>query len=375
MQIVHLFEPSVTTLAITMLVPFLYFGYHGKYWYDIKKQKAGDFILFIIALSLMAIVLLKAVFLWQKEAGNEYIYFTLLHLSPLLLTLLLVHFKNPLKDYIAKEQEHGGQEQSKKITVKPLNKQIEHIGWDDLIISDEIKLELLTVIELLRDPKTSGKYGVKVPKGIILSGPPGNGKTTIAKVIANTAGLNFFSFSADEVISKWVGESEKNLSALFHAAEKYRPAIIFIDEIDTIGRMRSGDGQQWSENLLNHFLQLIDGVYKSEGVYIVGATNRPDLIDSALKRSGRLNKEIIIYPPDFNSRVKLFRLYLGKLHLAQDVNIEALAEFTDGLSAADISSICNQAGLNSFQRESLQGKREYLVMREDLEKALRGYIG
>ena len=273
-------------------------------------------------------------------------------------------------------QQPGADQAVRPITLKPENKQIKHITWDDLIINPEIRTEILSVIELLRDPKISAKYGVKVPKGIILSGPPGNGKTTVAKVIANTAGLNFFSLSSDQVISKWVGESEKNLTQLFDAALKHRPSVLFIDEIDTIGRKRSGGegGAQWSENLLNHFLQLIDGIYEAQGVYVIGATNRPDLIDPALKRSGRLNREIEIPAPDYEARAKLFMLYLRKLNIAHDVDINSLAAATESMSASDIEGICNQAGINSYKRESSSGNRQYLVSFIDLENALVDFI-
>ncbi len=380
MIIVNYFEPGLLSLFLFQLLPLLYFPFHTRFWFDIKKQKMGDFVLICIAISLLVIVGLKLSFLIQGGASKTAIYFTLLHLLPLITTILIIRFKNPLNTYIASQKPAAGgnsQDPTTKnsaVEIRPQNHEIADITWDDLIIPNEIQVEILSVIELLRDPKTSAKYGVKIPKGIIFSGPPGNGKTTIAKVIAKTAGLNFFSFSADQVISKWVGDSEKNLSNLFNAANKYKPAIVFIDELDSIGRARSSGGEQWSENLLNHFLQLIDGVHNTEGIYIIGATNRPDLIDAALKRSGRLNKEIIIPQPDLNARLHLFQLYLKKLKLAEGVDVRILAKITEGLSAADISGICNQAGINSFKRETISGKREFSVSQLDLKNAIEQFL-
>jgi transitional endoplasmic reticulum ATPase len=251
-----------------------------------------------------------------------------------------------------------------------LNGKVEVITWRDIIIDEDVKRELQSVVELLKDPGTAERYGIKVPRGILLNGPPGTGKTTIAKVIANEAGLSFFSVQADEIISKWVGESEKNLSRLFHTAAKQAPSIIFIDEIDSIAKSRAEGNAQHSDNLLNHLLQLIDGVVSRDGVYIIGATNRADLVDVALKRGGRLNKVIEIPLPSQQAREQLFSMFLSKLPLSELVDTVRLAHLTDGRCAADIREICNQAGLNAFKRESTRGSRQYSVTARDLESAV-----
>ena len=266
-------------------------------------------------------------------------------------------------------------EPKKKGGIQPLNSQIEDIKWDDLIVNASLKEELMSVIELLKDPETATKYGIDVPKGILMNGPPGTGKTTLAKVIANTAELSFFVLQTDEIVSKWVGESEKNLSRLFKAAARHAPSVIFIDEVDSIGKNRAEGNAQHSDNLLNHMLQLIDGVIKRDGVYIIAATNRADLVDPALKRGGRLNKVIEVPLPDQEARKQLFELYLNRLKMDGRVNFEALARFTDGKAAADIKEICNQAGLNAYKRESKLGNKDFTVTANDIADAINEFMG
>ena len=369
------FSLSLTSLMIVFALPFLYFGYHAKYWYRPDQLRKFDFMLQVFCI-LLAVALFGKMIRIARE-GKEAVQLGLLHLGPIVLTLLIVaKSRGSFGSYFPtrKSGEKDTEAPKTNYLPKPSNDQIEALSWDNLIVNDSVKSELQSVIELLKDPKQASNYGIEVPKGILLNGPPGTGKTTVAKVIANTANLSFFVLKMDEVVSKWVGESEKNLSTLFQAATKHKPSVIFIDEVDSIGKQRSGGGQQWAENLLNHLLQLIDGVVKSEGLYIIAAKNRADLVDSALKRAGRLNKVIEIPLPSFEARMWLFEMYLSKLHVDANIDLGVLASLTEGKSGADIKEICNQAGLNAFKRESGSGRREYSVTLQDIELALSEFL-
>lgn len=367
-------EPTLTTLLLYTIIPFAFFGYRRGYWYRPDKVRRFDYTLAAVGV----ILILDIVTLLLKGFGGhnlEQKKLVLLHLLPLVQILLLVFgdwgmVSNPLLRALGgNDKAQGGS----TYNPSPIHDEVEKLSWDDIVIDDAVKQELTSVVELLRDSKKARAYGVQTPRGILLAGPPGTGKTTIAKVMANQAKLSFFVLKMDEIVSKWVGESEKNLSKLFDAATRYAPSVIFIDEIDSIGRSRSGN-QAWADNLVNHLLQLINGVLSRDGVYIIGATNRADLIDDALKRAGRLNKVIEIGLPGFDARKKLFELYLSKLKLGEAVDMDALSKLTDKKSPADIKEICNRAGLNAFKRESSSGKRDYKVMRRDLAEALDAII-
>lgn len=364
---------SLQTLLATSFLPFLYFFYRRQYRYRPDLVKMWDFILTMASLLVMAIVMVNLAKLGEGWRDRDLVLLNILHLMPSFLCFMILSLTAQHSRAQVQQGRERGEHDGQEITPVPINSGVEKIGWNDLVIDKELRDELVSVAELLRDPKTTKKYGIEIPKGILFSGPPGTGKTTIAKVMANAAGLSFFAVRHDEVVSKWWGDSEKNLSRLFDAAQKYAPSLLFIDEIDSIGKTRSGE-QAHTDNLLNHLLQLIDGVVKTEGIYIIGATNRPDLVDEALKRAGRLNRVIIIPRPDFDARQKLFQLYLSKLSLQEDLDLRVLAEITEGKSGADIKAICNQAGLNAFKRESGQKKRDFVVTHEDMKAALSAFL-
>jgi SpoVK/Ycf46/Vps4 family AAA+-type ATPase len=350
---------SLTTLLPFSLLPYVFFVYSHKFDNNHRYlMRANLFFSLSLIGSMFFLAARMFPLMGSRTVGTE-LLLTFLHLLPLGVALILALYSglsivgmNPSRN-------------------KPLNRDVEKLSWDDLVIPTELREELASIIELLRAPAKAKEYGIEVPKGILLEGPPGTGKTTIAKVIANQAGLSFFVLRLDEVISKWVGDSEKNLTSLFESAKACAPAVLFIDEIDSIGKQRSGSsGQEHRESFLNHLLQLMDGVIKTEGLYIIAATNRADLVDAALKRPGRLNKVIEVGLPDVETRRKLFELYLAKLKLADFVDIQTLCEITEDRSPAEIREICNQAGLNAFRRESANGRRTGLVTAQDIEMAL-----
>jgi ATP-dependent Zn protease len=379
MEFIYSFELTQRTLIFTFILPFLFFGYNQKYWYRPDLIARYNFFLSSVCVLLALAIGLNLFHGQDNLSVTGYFELALLHMAVLVLTLMILNWKRPIGLAGAaargknkeKPVNEAGYDDYRPI---PLNNEVQRLSWEELIIDASLREELISVIELLKDPRTAHKYGINVPKGILLSGPPGTGKTTIAKVIASTANLSFFVLKMDEVVSKWIGDSEKNLSKLFQAASKHAPSIIFIDEVDSIGRNRSG-GQQWSENLLNHLLQLIDGVINAEGLYLVAATNRPDLVDTALKRAGRLSKIIEVPLPDFEARMRLFSLYLSRLTLEESIDLQTLAKITAGKSGADIKEVCNQAGLNAFKREAGSKRKEYVVTTSDLERALSEFLG
>jgi transitional endoplasmic reticulum ATPase len=369
---IHDLHLSEITLLATFVLPFAYYGYQAKYWYDANKLRFFDFLLQVISFVFGLLIAMKLYYA-VIDGYVEGLPLILLHFCPLVLVFLSV----------AKGKGLGasaGHESAVGVTApddtgydpRVRNDDIETVAWDDLIIGQATKDELMSVINLLKNPQNAKQYGIALPKGILFNGPPGTGKTTIAKAVATMAGLNFFVLRANEIVSKWVGESEKNLTKLFEAAQKHAPSIIFIDEIDSLGKKRSSANASHSDNLLNHLLQLIDGVLKGDGLYVIGATNRADLVDEALRRAGRLNRVIEIPLPDYASRVQLFEVYARSLNLSDDIDIELLAQATEGNSGADIKAICNQAGLQAYQREqSLPvARRTHHVTSGDIEFAL-----
>ena len=245
---------------------------------------------------------------------------------------------------------------------------LKRVGWNDLILPPETLTSLQRLVKLVEDPEEVARMGIDAPKGILLSGPPGTGKTTIARVIANEAKASFYSVSAADVYSKWLGESEKIIKKLFANARKHKPSIIFIDEIDSIMRARSqsGDGAEYADKITNQILQEIDGIQDSAGVFVIGATNSPQLIDPALVRGGRLSEKIEIPLPGPIERAKLFELFLKKARREPGLVVDEVAKQSAGLGGADIRVIVQQAIMTAFER----GGKEAVVTQADLAHAI-----
>jgi transitional endoplasmic reticulum ATPase len=225
-----------------------------------------------------------------------------------------------------------------------------NLTWDDLVLNSKTKRELRQMQLMLEKPDLARELGVQPPTGILLKGPPGTGKTTIARILANEAKCNFHAITPAEVNQMYVGESEKRVKELFAKARANPPAIIFIDEIDSLLPIRQGGVAIHSDKVVNQFLQEMDGLTINNRVFIVGATNRPDMLDPAVRRGGRLSREIEVPLPDLDARRELFRLCTRTATLADDVSLDTLAQQTDGYAGADIRALVNEAGLQALIR-------------------------
>lgn len=226
--------------------------------------------------------------------------------------------------------------------------------FDNVIGQDEILEDIKFITKLIKDPSLGEKIGVKVPKGILLSGAPGTGKTLIAKAIAGEAGVPFVSMSGSDFKELFVGMGAKRVRDLFSIARKNSPCIVFIDEIDAVGAARDSHMASSSEDsqTINALLKEMDGFTGREGVFVLAATNYPDKLDSALRRSGRFDREIHVNPPrDWKTRADLFRYYLRDAKLSDDVDIDALSKQVAGFTGADISMICNEAGIIALMND------------------------
>ncbi|HLJ57470.1 MAG TPA: ATP-binding protein [Chthonomonadaceae bacterium] len=222
--------------------------------------------------------------------------------------------------------------------------------WDDLVLNPKTKRDLRQMQLMLEQPDLARDLGVQAPTGILLKGPPGTGKTTIARVLAHEARCNFYAITPADVNQMYVGESEKRVRDLFAKARANPPCIIFVDEIDALLPHRQGGVAIHSDKVVNQFLQEMDGLTSNSRVFIVGATNRPDMLDPAVRRGGRLSREIEIPIPDLDARIDLFRLCTRRATLAPDVQLEELARMTNGYSGADIKAAVNEAGLQALIR-------------------------
>ena len=224
------------------------------------------------------------------------------------------------------------------------------LTWDDLVLNPKTKRELRQMQLMLEKQDLARELGVQPPTGILLKGPPGTGKTTIARILANEAKCNFYAITPAEINQMYVGESEKRVKELFAKARANPPSIIFIDEIDSLLPIRQGGVAIHSDKVVNQFLQEMDGLTVNSRVFIVGATNRPDMLDPAVRRGGRLSREIEVPRPDLEARKELFRLCTRSAKLAPDVIIDTLADQTDGYAGADIRALVNEAGLQALIR-------------------------
>jgi cell division protease FtsH len=231
------------------------------------------------------------------------------------------------------------------------------ITFVDVAGADEAKVELQEIIEFLKDPQKFTRLGGRLPKGALLVGPPGTGKTLLAKAVAGEAGRPFFSMSGSDFVEMFVGVGASRVRDLFDQGKTHAPCIIFIDEIDAVGRHRGaglGGGHDEREQTLNQLLVEMDGFESNDGVILLAATNRPDVLDPALLRPGRFDRQIVVDMPDVRGREMILRVHTRKIPLAQDVTLERIAKGTPGLSGADLANLVNEAALLAARRNKQQ---------------------
>ena len=239
------------------------------------------------------------------------------------------------------------------------------VTFKDVAGLEEAKEEVVEVVDFLKNPKKYTRLGGKIPKGVLLVGPPGTGKTLLAKSVAGEANVPFFSISGSDFVEMFVGVGASRVRDLFKQAKEKSPSIIFIDEIDAIGRARGKNpmsgGNDERESTLNQLLTEMDGFGTNSGVIVIAATNRADILDKALMRAGRFDRQIYVELPDLIGRKEIFEVHMRKLKLADDVNVEFLAKQTPGFSGADIANVCNEAALMAARRnkESIE-KQDFL---------------
>ena len=222
------------------------------------------------------------------------------------------------------------------------------VMFADVAGIDEAKEEVQETVEFLKDPRKFQKLGGRIPKGVLVVGPPGTGKTLLAKAIAGEAGVPFFSISGSEFVEMFVGVGASRVRDLFEQAKKHAPCIIFIDEIDAVGRSRGaglGGGNDEREQTLNQLLVEMDGFDTTEGVILVAATNRPDVLDPALLRPGRFDRQVVVNQPDLRGRSQILKVHTKKVPIAADVELEKVARGTPGFSGADLENLVNEAAL------------------------------
>jgi cell division protease FtsH len=235
------------------------------------------------------------------------------------------------------------------------------VTFADVAGADEVKAELQEVIEFLKDPARFQRVGGHLPKGVLLVGPPGTGKTLLARAVAGEAGVPFFSISGADFVELFVGVGAARVRSLFEQGKAHAPSIIFIDELDAVGRQRSvglTTAHEEREQTLNQLLVELDGFQPTEGVVVLSATNRPDVLDPALLRPGRFDRQIVVELPDIRAREQILAVHVRKIRLAQDVDLAAIARATPGLSGADLANLVNEAALLAARRNKDSADRQ-----------------
>lgn len=260
-----------------------------------------------------------------------------------------------------------------KSKAKLYSEEKKKVKFKDVAGADEEKQELVEVVEFLKDPRKFAELGARIPKGVLLVGPPGTGKTLLARAVAGEAGVPFFSISGSDFVEMFVGVGASRVRDLFENAKKNAPCIIFIDEIDAVGRQRGaglGGGHDEREQTLNQLLVEMDGFGANEGIIIIAATNRPDILDPALLRPGRFDRQITVDRPDVNGREAVLKVHARNKPLDESVNLKAIAMRTPGFSGADLENLLNEAALVAARQD--KKKIEMVDIDEATDRVIAG---
>jgi len=295
----------------------------------------------------------------EKQQGQSIWLTFLTSIIPFVIMFILFFF------LINQAQGGGGKVMNfGKSRARLYNEDKKRVTFEDVAGADEEKQELVEVVEFLKDPRKFAAVGARIPKGVLLVGPPGTGKTLLARAVAGEAGVPFFSISGSDFVEMFVGVGASRVRDLFENAKKNSPCIIFIDEIDAVGRQRGaglGGGHDEREQTLNQLLVEMDGFGANEGIIIIAATNRPDILDPALLRPGRFDRQITVDRPDVKGREAVLKVHARNKPLAKDVKLETIAKRTTGFTGADLENLLNEAALLAARRN----KREISMTEVD----------
>lgn len=287
---------------------------------------------------------------------------------PMLLIVLLFFF-------MMQQSQGGGNRvmQFGKSKARLVGEDKKKVTFADVAGADEVKEELQEVVEFLKFPKKFHELGAKIPTGVLLFGPPGTGKTLLARAVSGEAGVPFFSISGSDFVEMFVGVGASRVRDLFDQAKKSAPCIVFIDEIDAVGRQRGaglGGGHDEREQTLNQLLVEMDGFNGNDGVIVIAATNRADVLDPALLRPGRFDRQVVVDVPDVKGREEILKVHVKGMPLANDVNLEVLARRTSGFTGADLANLINEAALLSARRSETQIRQQ--AMEDSIERVIAG---
>lgn len=282
---------------------------------------------------------------FKKSDDNGLFQQILVASIPLLLLVVVLFF-------VMRQFQGGGGKAMTfgKSRAKLLNESANKVTFNDIAGIDEAKEELQEIVEFLKNPKKFTRLGGRIPKGVLLMGPPGTGKTLLARGVAGEAGVPFFSISGSDFVEMFVGVGASRVRDLFEQAKKQAPCIVFIDEIDAVGRHRGagmGGGHDEREQTLNQLLVEMDGFESNEGVILIAATNRADVLDSALLRPGRFDRRVMVPPPDVRGREQILKIHTRRTHISKDVDLAKIARGTPGFSGADLENLVNEAALQA----------------------------